>query len=107
MEDLASLADRAFVDANLRMAYARARDDETRRELEVAHLRVRDAANRAHASLLARIASGDLRGAALRRAFEEQPMLEHDHFVEEALGVAYPPLEERTLARELVAYTPS
>lgn len=107
MEDLASLADRAFVDAKLRMAWARARDAETCRELEIEHARVRDAARHAHAPLRARIASGDLRGAELRHTFEAQPTLERDHFVEEVLGVAYPPLEERTLGRELVTYTPS
>jgi protein-L-isoaspartate O-methyltransferase len=107
MEDLASPADRAFVDAKLRMAWARARDAEERAALEEEHRRVKDSARQAHAPLRAQIASGTLRGDALRRRFEEVPLLDRDHFVEEVLSVGYPPLEDRALDRDLVAYMPS
>lgn len=113
MEDLRALAesgdgnDRAFVDANLRMAWARASGDAERARLEELHLLVRESARRAHAPMRGQIASGELRGRALRERFEARPPLERDHFVEEVLGVAYPPLEERPLGRELVTYTPS
>jgi protein-L-isoaspartate O-methyltransferase len=102
-------ADRAFVDANLRMAFARAADDEARKALGELHVVVREAARRAHSAMRAEIASGALRGAALRRVFDAQPTLERDHFAEEVLDVAYPPLavEESVLDRELVTYTPS
>lgn len=101
------LEDRAFEDAKLRFAWARSRDDESRRGIRDEHRRVRQAARDAHATLRSRIASGELRGAALRRTFEERGVLDRDHFVEEVLGIAYPPLEERALGRELVTYTPS
>src|SRR5690606_32783172 len=51
-----------------------------------------------------RIAAGALRGAALRRRFDDVPARERDHFVEEVLGIAYPPLDEPVLPRELIAY---
>lgn len=114
MDDLRALAergngaDRAFVDANLRMAWARsAPNDEARAALAAIHRTVQSAAHDAHAALRAEIASGALRGAALRRVFDGQPALGRDHFVEEVLGVAYPPLEDTVLGRELVTYTPS
>jgi protein-L-isoaspartate O-methyltransferase len=101
------LADRAFEDAKLRFAWARASDDETRGEITAALQRIRGAAREAHAPLRARIASGELRGAALRRVFDDARAPVRDHFVEEVLGIAYPPLEEQALDRELVPYTPS
>jgi protein-L-isoaspartate O-methyltransferase len=113
MEDLRALAergnesDRAFVDASLRMAWARTPDGVERRALEEIHTSLKEAARRAHAPLREAIASGVMGGAALRRLFDGRTALERDHFVEEVLGVAYPPLEERALGRELVTYTPS
>lgn len=101
------LEDRAFEDAKLRFAWARSRDEQSREEIRVEHRRIREAAHAAHAALRTRIASGELRGEALRRTFEERGVLDRDHFVEEVLGIAYPPLEERALGRELVTYTPS
>lgn len=102
-----SLEDRAFEDAKLRFAWARSRDEESREGIRAEHRRVREAARRAHAELRKRIAAGEVRGAALRSIFEERPAASRDHFVEEVLGIAYPPLEERVLGRELVTYTPS
>jgi protein-L-isoaspartate O-methyltransferase len=99
--------DRAFVDAMIRMGWSRARDPQERAELGRLHSAVRTASLRSHASLRARIAAGALRGAALRRHFDDVPSSERDHFVEEVLGIAYPPLDEPELGPELVAYAPS
>jgi protein-L-isoaspartate O-methyltransferase len=100
-------ADRAFVDAMIRLEWSRTDDRARQAELEQLRTATRAAARRSHAALRAQIASGALRGAALRRCFEERPLLERDHFVEELLGIAYPPLHEPALARELVGYSPS
>jgi SAM-dependent methyltransferase len=43
----------------------------------------------------------------LRRHFDEVPLSERDHFVEEVLGIAYPPLEEPIAEPELLGYAPS
>ncbi|MBX3232221.1 MAG: class I SAM-dependent methyltransferase [Labilithrix sp.] len=98
-------ADRAFVDGALRMRWPKA--GAARGALEDVHAELAAAAARAHADLRARIASGALRGAALRACFEAPPPAERDHFVEEVLGIAYPPLAEPAPERELVTYCPS
>lgn len=113
LEELRALAprgeapDRAFVDANLRMAWSRAGEPDERAALEAALETLRSESCRAHAALRAEIASGAARGSALRARFDDVPMLERDHFVEEVLGVAYPPFELEALGPELIAYTPS
>ncbi|NUO54964.1 MAG: methyltransferase domain-containing protein, partial [Polyangiaceae bacterium] len=99
--------DRAFADGLIRMHFARATDASERREIAALFTRLRDAALRAHADLRASIAAGSMRGAVLRARFDEVPAAERDHFVEEVLGIAYPPLDERRLGPELVAYQPS
>jgi protein-L-isoaspartate O-methyltransferase len=99
--------DRAFVDANLRMAWARTVDSRARASIGEVHEAVRSSARQAHEALRAEIVAGEMRGDALRRRFESVAALERDHFVEEVLGVAYPPFEERVLEPELIAYTPS
>lgn len=102
--------DRAFVDGVLRMRWARAgAGDERAERAELAGLHdlVIAAAARAHESLRARITVGALRGSALRARLEEGPSDERDHFVEEVLGVAYPPLAEAAPERELITYCPS
>jgi SAM-dependent methyltransferase len=99
--------DRAYVDAITRMEWARTSDEERRSELRDLHDAVRVAANERHAGVRSRIASGALRGRALREHFDEIAMLERDHYVEEVLGIAYPPLDEPALERELVSYSPS
>jgi protein-L-isoaspartate O-methyltransferase len=99
--------DRAFADAMIRMSFARTTDPAVRKELHERHSELKNAALGAHEALRASIAQGALRGAALRRRFDEAPPAERDHFVEEVLGIAYPPLEERRLDAELVAYQPS
>ena len=99
--------DRAFADAIVRMAWSRTTDAAHRAELDLLHASVREAALRHHASLRLRIAKGELRHGSLRQLFDEQPPLERDHFVEEVLGIAYPPLEESALTTELMTYAPS
>lgn len=99
--------DRAFVDAMIRMRFSRTNDPEERAELRELHEGVRAASLRSHAALRTAIATGALRGAAARRHFDDIPVFERDHFVEEALGIAYPPLEESVLEPELLAYAPS
>jgi predicted RNA methylase len=96
MVDLEALRDRAFADAMLRMGRAK----------EPSIDQLREAARRSHVDLRGEIAKG-LRGEALRVRFEEVPMPERDHYVEEVLGIAYPPLEEPALGRELIPYVPS
>src|SRR5258708_210053 len=97
--------DRAFVDAMIRMEWARTTDAGTRARLYDLHVAVREAALRSHGALRSKIATGALRGADLRRQLEAAPPLERDHFVEEVLGIAYPPLDEPALERELVSYS--
>jgi protein-L-isoaspartate O-methyltransferase len=99
--------DRAFVDAMIRMSWSRTRDPAQHAALGELHVAVRAASHRSHAALRARIATGALRGAALKEHFDGIPELERDHFVEEALGIAYPPLEEPDPETELIAYAPS
>src|SRR3954470_22009826 len=99
--------DRAFADAIVRMAWSRTQDAAQRAELGLLHEAVRGAALRQHGLLRTRIAKGELRGAPLRRLFEQQAPLERDHFVEEVLGIAYPPLEEPALTTDAMTYAPS
>ena len=99
--------DRAFADAMIRMAFARASAPEVHDELRALHVELGAASLRSHAPLRAAIAAGTCRGDALRRRFDEVPLLERDHFVEEVLGIAYPPLEQDALGPELVSYSPS
>ena len=100
-------SDRAFADAMIRMAWSRSSDREERAELERLHAALPAAARRSHAALRTRIAELSFRGAALRRHFDDVPRFERDHFVEEVLGVAYPPLQEPALAPESLGYAPS
>lgn len=88
-------ADRAFADGVIRMRRA---------ELAGLHPLLDAAATRAHASLRARIVRG-LRGAELRAIFDAAP--ERDHFIEEVLGIAYPPLDEAVPGPEQIPYLPS
>lgn len=100
-------ADRAYVDAMIRMRWSRTKDRVVRTDLQALHEALRAAALTAHAKVRTEIAKGALRGPALRAHFDSVAASDRDHFVEEVLGVAYPPLEEPTLERELVTYSPS
>lgn len=99
--------DRAYVDSLVRMAWARTGDPGERAALDELHRALRAASLRAHAALRSRIAAGTLRGAALRSTFDAVSAAERDLFVEEALGIAYPPLDEPALEPELIGYCPS
>jgi SAM-dependent methyltransferase len=92
-----SAADRAFADGVIRMK---------RKELGDLHPLLAPAAARAHAALRSRIRDG-LRGADLRAVLEAVPARERDHFVEEMLGIAYPPLDEAVPGPSLIPYLPS
>jgi hypothetical protein len=98
-------SERAFVDGVLRLHFARA--PEQRARIEELHRALKQAAHRAHVAVRAQIAAGRLRGAALAAHFLAAPAAEREHYVEEVLGIAYPPLAEAPLERELVGYQPS
>ena len=89
------------------MAWARSDDAEERRELLAVLAELRAASRQSHASVRARIASGELARARLRGVFDAVPLLERDHFVEEVLGIAYPPLDEGAPGTDLMSYAPS
>ncbi|MFO0738404.1 MAG: hypothetical protein U0270_21095 [Labilithrix sp.] len=94
------VADRAFADGVIRMK---------RGELVTLHPLLVETAARVHGALRARIVDG-LRGDELRSIFDAQPEVDgegRDHFVEEVLGIAYPPLEESTPGPEQIPYLPS
>lgn len=99
--------DRAYVDAMIRMRWSRTRDASTRADLLALHDELRRAALRAHDALRTEIATAALRGPALRVHFDSIAVLDRDHYVEEVLGIAYPPLDDVTLEPELVTYSPS
>jgi protein-L-isoaspartate O-methyltransferase len=100
-------SDRAYADALLRMAWARSDEAEEHRELLAALAELRAASRQCHAQLRASIASGALKRGRLREIFEAVPPLERDHFVEEVLGIAYPPLDEGAPRTDLMSYAPS
>jgi protein-L-isoaspartate O-methyltransferase len=100
------IADRAFADAMIRMRWARALPAE-REQLARAHVELQARAGACQAELRAAIADGSLRGAALRSVFERAPLLERDHFVEEVLGIAYPPLDEGAPEQDSMSYVAS
>ncbi|MBS2020184.1 MAG: hypothetical protein JST00_45415 [Deltaproteobacteria bacterium] len=100
-------SDRAYVDAMIRMGWSRTADVEERRALADLHEAVVRASRRARQEVRTAIANADLRGLALRAHFDALPPLERDHGVEEVLGIAYPPLEEQAMPREMIAYQPS
>jgi len=91
------------------MRWARARDDAERASLLELEAAVQAASLSAHAALRNEIAGATLPCSALRRLFDAVPAAERDHFVEEVLGIAYPPLDEPEPEPEpeLIAYTPS
>lgn len=91
----------------IRIRWSRAADAGERTALEGLHRDLRAISLVRHAALRSEIARGAARGDALRRRFDDAPMFERDHFVEEVLGIAYPPLDEPVLAPELLAYAPS
>jgi protein-L-isoaspartate O-methyltransferase len=99
--------DRAFVDAMIRMAWSRKMEPAKRDELGELHRAVRAASLRSHGAIRTQIADGTLRGAKLRNRFDDVPVFQRDHFVEEVLGIAYPPLEEPELTPGLMTYSPS
>lgn len=98
-----ALADRAYA-ASLLSLRAGATPSA---ELASLYERVREAGDRAHAELRARIASGEFERASFLRELEGVPLELRDHWVEEVLGIAYPPLVMQTLPRELVTYSPT
>jgi protein-L-isoaspartate O-methyltransferase len=100
--------DRAFVDALLRMEWARNRDPGHRAKLAELHATLQANALRSHAALRQQITEGRLRARGLRRQLDAVSRFERDHFIEEVLGIAYPPLEERALVTsEHMTYAPS
>ncbi len=95
-----SVGDRAFASGALAL---HARTDEARELYEAA----RACSLRVHAETRAQIRSGRLRGASLRARIDAEPDEVREHWIEEVLDVAYPPLDEPPLTRDLVPYVPS
>lgn len=100
-------SDRAFADALIRMDWARSNDSGERAKLCELQGALQAASRRSHARLREQLAEGSMGGAALRRLFDAVPPPERDHFVEEALGIAYPPLDEPGLTTDTMTYAPS
>ncbi len=100
-------SDRAFADALMRMDWARSCDAGERAKLCALQAALQAASRRSHARLREQLAAGTMGGAALRRLFDAVSSLERDHFVEEALGIAYPPLDEPGLTTDTMTYAPS
>lgn len=101
-------ADRAYVDAMIRMGWARTTDPAERASLGSLHDALLHVARLRHEPLRAQISTSALRGPALRAHFDAVLSEARDHYVEEVLGIAYPPLEEHPPSEpELVAYQPS
>lgn len=103
LADSGSLADRAFAASSLQLKAG----STPSREVSNIYERIRRAGFRAHAELRAKIASGAFDRASFLRQLEAQPLELRDHWVEEALGIAYPPLVPHALPRELVSYSPT
>lgn len=89
-------ADRAFADGVIRMK---------RGPLQALHPLLEQTASAVHAETRLQIQRGILRGARLRHEIEAAD--DRDHFVEELLGIAYPPLDEATPGPEQIPYVPS
>jgi hypothetical protein len=101
--------DRAFLDAIIRIEWAQTRDLGKRAQLNELHGALRAASLEGHFAIRQEIRAGRLRLHPLRAQFDKLPLEERDHFVEEVLGIAYPPLEEEDAEPEpeVRAYTPS
>jgi protein-L-isoaspartate O-methyltransferase len=110
-EELAALArgaldDRAFAASVARLRWAR-EGAVARPRVEAVIATARRGALADHAAARAAIARGELRGAALRDAIDVVPSARRDAWIEEVLDLAHPPLDEPSLARDLVPYVPS
>lgn len=101
-----SIADRAFAAGALRLAFASAPVD-ARSEVERAYVAARELSLRIRDDDRAEVARGVLRGARLRDAVRNVPGGQGDHWIEELLGIAHPPLDPEPLERELVHYVAS
>lgn len=97
-----AVADRAFATGAARLA---ARGDVERVRQVLATARAR--ALVVHADARAAIRAGALRGPELRARIQEIDAPSRDHWVEEVLDIADPPLEDLALGPGLVAYVPS
>jgi SAM-dependent methyltransferase len=95
--------DRAFAAGVLSLR----RDVEDREEVAALYERVRETALAQHAAVRERIRGGTLAGRALLDHLQAVPPELRDHFVEEILDVAYPPMQEAALPRDAIPYCPS
>jgi hypothetical protein len=103
LADSAQLADRAYAASLLQLRAC----SEPSPEIASLYQRVRRAGLRAHAELRAQIASRQFERASLFRELAAVPIELRDHWLEEVLGIAYPPLVARRLPRDLVTYSPT
>jgi SAM-dependent methyltransferase len=97
------IRDRAFAASVLTLR----RYAEDRERGAALYERIRETARNCHASVRDRIREGALRPDAFLTLVRETPLDVRDHFVEELLDVAYPPLELSPLPRGAVPYCPS
>jgi SAM-dependent methyltransferase len=109
LETLARLAtspdirDRAFAAGALRLRCS----SEERGDVGVLYERVRQTARRQHQAVRARIREGRLDRRAFVAELAAAPLDIRDHWVEEVLDVAYPPLAETSSQPELFLDSPS
>jgi SAM-dependent methyltransferase len=109
LEELAQLAesgslpDRAFAASVVSLRAAATPS----RELASLYELIREAGVRAHAERRAQIISGHFQRDAFFRDLGAVPLELRDHWVEEVLGIAYPPLVPQALPCELVTYSPT
>jgi protein-L-isoaspartate O-methyltransferase len=102
----ADIRDRAFAASVLSLRRA-APEAEDRARVAVLYARIREAGKLHHAETRARIRTGTLDREAFVASLRETPSEVRDHFIEEVLDVAYPPLDEAPLSRDEIHYCPS
>lgn len=96
------IRDRAFAASALSL-----RPAGERAEVAVLYERIRETARATHAEVRRRIQEGTLDTGTFIAGLREAPLEIRDHLVEEILDVAYPPLDEVSLPREVIQYSPS
>lgn len=97
------LRDRAFVAGSLALR----QHVENRARTAAVQALVRETARREHAALRASIRQRALDTVDFIARLRAVPLELRDHWVEEVLDIAYPPLDTTELPRDVIRYTPS